>query len=90
MFARNLIPDHHNMSIAMFDIRRFPYDILVYVFEQLDRKTLQAACLACSQLNELASSLLYREVTFLKMNRYPLLRDIPKPVNVLCSAQTIS
>lgn len=53
------------MTIPTIDIQHLPYDILVSIFEHLDRKTLLAACLACSQLNELASSPLYYEVSFL-------------------------
>src|SRR5258707_2065995 len=40
-----------------------PYDVLAYIFQKLDRTTLRAACLSSSHLNELATPLLYRDVS---------------------------
>ena len=42
-----------------------PYDILVYVFQELDKTSLLAACLSSRLLNELATPLLYRTITIL-------------------------
>jgi hypothetical protein len=46
----------------MFDLKRVPYDIRPYIFEDLDRKTLLNVCLASRSLNELASWPLYSHI----------------------------
>jgi hypothetical protein len=46
----------------MFDLKRLPYDIRPYIFEDLDQKTLLNACLASRSLNELASWPLYSHI----------------------------
>lgn len=44
-------------------LEHLPYDILVYVFQELDKATLRATCLSSRRLNELATPLLYRNVS---------------------------
>ena len=52
--------------VALFG--HLPYDILAYVFQELDRTSLWATCLSSRLLNELATPLLYRNVTVLLRN----------------------
>jgi hypothetical protein len=51
--------------VTSFELGHLPYDILVYIFQELDTKTLWAACLSSRRLNELATPLLYRNVKVL-------------------------
>lgn len=56
-----LIP---TMATAMAaSLENLPYEILVYIFQELDRTTLRVVCLSSSHMNELATPLLYRDVS---------------------------
>jgi hypothetical protein len=44
-------------------VGHLPYDILVYIFREVDGTTLRAACLSSRRLNALATPLLYRHIS---------------------------
>jgi hypothetical protein len=54
--------------VTSFGVGHLPYDILVYIFQELDTTSLWAACLSSRRLNELATPLLYKNVKVLLRN----------------------
>ena len=51
------------MFAQYFNHPLIPFEVLLYIFEYLDRKDLPSVCVASKRLNSAATPVLYRNVT---------------------------
>jgi len=59
-----------------FDLQALPFDVVVLVFQFLDRRSLLAACLTSKSFHELATPLLYEDVQLGPSPRCPLSHNV--------------